>query len=94
MTKPKPAGSEGQVVLSIGYMDFLLPNSSGVEAILKVLARAESCRDHLHQGELIVDENTFELGMKLVPARTKIIRPSDAPRLVHKEIVNAAEMFP
>ena len=85
------------VLITIGHYSFLLPNSTGVENMMRVLSKAMNAHDRLWSDEACIEVNTdpVKVEMKFVPPGTKFVHEktkqtvevwSDAPGCKRKPL--------
>ena len=76
------AKSTQPVILTIGHTDILLPDSSGVESIMKALARGVHCRDMTYREPSFLEAgDPIEVRLKFVKRGTDIRVIGDPLRL-------------
>jgi hypothetical protein len=66
-----------KVLLTIGYTDILLPDETGVQNIMKTLARGINVDAHLYKNEITLkdgDASVLKVEMAMVNAKVKFIR--------------------
>lgn len=78
------------IVLTVNYVSILLPDDTGLQAILRALTKGLVCRDHLYKGELVIcKEPSVRVEVATVPRGTTIVHEDvdDAPTVPTKRLV-------
>lgn len=67
------------VILTIGRQQFLLPSSTGVENMMRVMARAVAVYDRTWDDDprIEVELDVVKVEMKFVPPGTRFVRQKD-----------------
>jgi len=85
-----------RVLLEIGYEDYLLPDETGLQQVLKILAKAQRVRSHLHRGEielLRADMARVTVSATIVPGDTRYVQhPPDDGAPVDSHVIDLPDI--
>lgn len=63
-----------KILLSLQYLDILLPDEAGLQQVLKILGRGTLVQDRLYDGEIKLEDKPLRLEVKSIPPGTRFVR--------------------
>jgi len=76
-----------KVILTIGYIQILLPDEKGIQTILTALSKGVACRDKSYAGHIELTREPLSIEFKTVPEGTCFVDEQK------NEVVNPTALF-